>query len=326
MLDQGGDTAAAIAVLDETNRRKRHPELERSSRELRKRLGIDTLEGGNGASHDYPEPAAELPAPGPAGVPEVSREDLTPEVLRGAILAHGCLLVRGLVDRDRAEEMAAGIERGFNVRAELEEGESDLNGYYDEIQVERPYYIVGRPFIGDGGGMLAADSPRLLREMLELIDDSGLKPVIEGYLGEAPLISAEKCTLRRTTADLQTGWHQDGKFLGDVRALNLWLSLSRCGDVAPGLDLVPRRIEEFYDAGGEGTNVEIEIPQERAEELAEPEGISRPIFEPGDALLFDHFLLHTTGSDPSMTETRYAIESWFFTPSAFPDGYLPIIP
>ena len=35
--------------------------------------------------------------------------------------------------------------------------------------------------------------------------------------------------------------------MGDARALNLWLSLSRCGDEAPGLDLVPRRLDEIVD-------------------------------------------------------------------------------
>ena len=50
----------------------------------------------------------------------------------------------------------------------------------------------------------------------------------------------------------------------------------------------------------------------------------RPIFDPGDALLFDDLFLHQTGSDPSMPNTRYAIESWFFGPSAYPDEYVPI--
>ena len=35
-------------------------------------------------------------------------------------------------------------------------------------------------------------------------------------------------------------------------------------------------------------------------------GIVRPIFDPGDALLFDHLFLHQTGSDPSMPNPRYA--------------------
>jgi hypothetical protein len=47
--------------------------------------------------------------------------------------------------------------------------------------------------------------------------------------------------------------------------------------------------------------------------------VSRPVFRPGDALLFDHLLLHRTFTDPSMTATRYATETWFFAPNAYPD-------
>ena len=282
----------------------------------------------------FPEPAGELPAVGPSRVPEATREELTAEVLRASILEYGCLLVRGLLDRDRATGMAGEIERAFTVREELGEGESDADGYYDELQVDPPFAIVGRPWVGVSGGLFAADSPQVMFEMLDCFEEAGLKPLIEGYLGEAVAFSAEKTTLRRTTADLPGGWHQDGKFLGEVRALNLWLSLSRCGDVAPGLDIVPRRLDSVQETTpvwvedetgtGEGKMVDLGIDAGKVEELAGPGGVSRPIFEPGDALLFDDLFLHSTGSDPSMAETRYAIESWFFAPSAFPESYVPL--
>jgi hypothetical protein len=50
----------------------------------------------------------------------------------------------------------------------------------------------------------------------------------------------------------------------------------------------------------------------------------RPIFEPGDALFFDEMFLHQTGSDPSMPNPRFAIESWFFGGTAFPGDYAPL--
>ena len=50
----------------------------------------------------------------------------------------------------------------------------------------------------------------------------------------------------------------------------------------------------------------------------------RPIFEPGDVLLFDEMNLHATAADPSMPNPRYAIESWFFGLSGFPPQYVPI--
>ena len=63
----------------------------------------------------------------------------------------------------------------------------------------------------------------------------------------APLITVHKTTLRKADPSVAGAWHQDGKFMGDVRALNLWLSLSRCGDDAPGLDIVPRRLDHHVD-------------------------------------------------------------------------------
>ena len=42
--------------------------------------------------------------------------------------------------------------------------------------------------------------------------------------------------------------------MGDVRALNVWLSLSHCGDEAPGMDIVPRRLDHIVPTGTEGAN------------------------------------------------------------------------
>jgi len=59
-------------------------------------------------------------------------------------------------------------------------------------------------------------------------------------------------------------------------------------------------------------------------EVTADTGLIVPEFDPGDALLFDEMFLHQTGSDPSMPNPRYAIESWFFGPSAYPDDFVPI--
>lgn len=315
---------ATIRELSEQNRRSRDLEVERQIRRLRNLAGV-ALVSGPLSDPCYAEPASQAPAMAERShVPEVEVEALDAPLLRAAILEHGCLLVRGLADRERAERMAGEIDHAFTVREQLGRGEADPGGYYDELVPEPPYAVIGRPWVADGGGMLAADSPRLLFEMLELFERAGLRDVVGDYLGEPPAVSAEKCTLRRTTADLPKAWHQDGKFLGDVRALNVWLSLTRSGDVAPGLDVVPRRIEQLAESGAEGSIIDIEVSQALAEELAGDAGISRPLFDPGDALLFDDLFLHQTGSDPSMMKTRYAIESWFFGLSAYPHGYVPI--
>jgi hypothetical protein len=87
---------------------------------------------------------------------------------------------------------------------------------------------------------------------------------------------------------------------------------------------VPQRLEEYVRTGGEGAWVDHQIGEPAAMEAAGEGGTVRPVFEPGDALIFDHLFLHRTGEDEAATDPRYAIESWFFTPSAFPEEYVPV--
>ena len=79
-------------------------------------------------------------------------------------------------------------------------------------------------------------------EMLELFAARAAARAGRRLPGRAAAASrVHKTTLRKADPTVGGAWHQDGAFMGDVRALNLWLSLSRCGDEAPGLDIVPRR-------------------------------------------------------------------------------------
>ena len=99
----------------------------------------------------------------------------------------------------------------------------------------------------------------------------------------------------------------------------------RCGDIAPGLDIVPKRIEEILPTGTDDALFPWSISDKVAEEAAGDTPILRPLFDPGDVIIFDDVFLHRTGVDAgTMTENRYAIESWFFGPSTFPDDYVPL--
>jgi hypothetical protein len=161
-------------------------------------------------------------------------------------------------------------------------------------------------------------------DVLDSLERAGLRALATDYLGGHALISVDKCTLRRTQPGTFGSWHQDGAFLGDVRALNVWLSLSHCGDVAPGLDIVPRRLDRIVPTGTEGSFFDWDVAPDVAQEAATDVGIMRPIYEPGDVMLFDDMFLHSTATSPEMTETRYAVETWFFAPTGFPSDYVPL--
>ena len=104
-------------------------------------------------------------------------------------------------------------------------------GYYEEFE---PHASLGfdpvlRGWVQEGGGVLAGDAPKLAFDFVKLLDEGGVSRLVEGYLGEPAMISFEKTTLRKAEPTVTGAWHQDGSFMGEVRALNLWLSLSRCG-------------------------------------------------------------------------------------------------
>jgi hypothetical protein len=313
---------AEIDRLAEATRSKGDLESKRRLLQLRHLAGTGLID----ADHAEPRFASPDDAALPEAdeLPEINPEQLTPELLRAGILRDGCLLVRGLVDRERALGFADQIDRAFAERSREDEGEEAAEGYYEPFTPDPRFEQSNRAWVKEGGGLLAVDTPILSFEMLEMFRQAGLRDLVGDYLGESPLISLQKTTLRKAEPDVVGAWHQDGAFMGDVRSVNLWLSLSRCGDESPGLDLVPRRLDELVPVATEGTWLANQVSQQQAEEAAGEAGILRPIFEPGDALFFDELFLHQTGSDPSMPKPRFAIESWFFGESAFPTEYAPI--
>jgi len=342
LRSSGGPTVGPNDVeplLDEIEELTRENRDGREFKRERRLLNLRQLAGTALTMRDVPRPEYVEPdfdaLPTDTNLPEVTREELTPGLIRAAILRHGAILVRELVDRDAALALAEEIDRAFESRDALAEDVDWTNqglrvssgdGYFEEMEPVPPHDAIGERFhVAAGGGLLAADSPKVMFEMVELFEQAGIRELVAGYLQEQPTVSAHKTTLRRADPKVAGAWHQDGKFLGDVNTLNLWLSLSRCGDVAPGMDLVPRRLDDIVDAGDGGVSFhEIVVKHELAEELAGEAGILRPIFEPGDAMFFDHLYLHQTASDPEMPNRRYAVESWFFGPSAFPGDYIPL--
>jgi len=166
----------------------------------------------------------------------------------------------------------------------------------------------------------------MLFELFEFVDDLGLGALMTEFLGERPLMSGIKGTLRRVPPDVEVDgrWHQDGAFLGErIAALNIWVTLTRCGVDAPGLDIVPKRFEHVVQDAQ--AKYDWSLSDEAVLEASAGTPIVRPELEAGDALLFDHLLLHRTGASPGMIHERHAIESWFFAPSAYPLDQLPIL-
>jgi hypothetical protein len=326
---------AEIAALTAANAATPSTENARRMLELRHRAGLALIDSHPAEPSHFASPAYEL-LPADSVPAEVAAADLTPELLRAAILTSGCLLVRGLVSKDEAARLVGEIDRAYEARDEHLAGGLPDPGYFSEFEPDPRFDLSWeRKLIIGGAGLWGADSPRVMVEVLGAFERAGLRRLATEYLGERNVISLNKCLLRRVSPELfaeaaaagtekPSAWHQDGAFLGGVRALNVWLSLSRCGDEAPGLDMVPRRLDRVVPTGTEGAANDWSVSWAVAQESAGDVGIVRPIFEPGDVLLFDELFLHATAADPVMPRMRYAVETWFFGCSAFPANYAPL--
>jgi hypothetical protein len=255
--------------------------------------------------------------PGDA-LPEIGPSDLDVEHVRSALLNHGSLLVRGLVDPERVAQLRGDIDRaleGYDAWF-AGKGLATAAPWFEPFAHEPKK--VERKFRRDVGGVLAVDSPPALCDVIDTFDAAGVRRIVSDFFGEQPALLAKKWTLRRVPHDTgESGWHQDGSFMGgDIRSLNVWLALSHCGDDAPGLDVVARRLDDIVPTGTAGAWLDWNVSPLMVDQVA-PGGVVRPIFEPGDALIFDHMNLHRTAADPGMTRDRYAIEAWFLAPSTY---------
>jgi hypothetical protein len=320
------DVFSQLELLSERNRKRRDPDLERRLLRLRQQAFAE-LEPAPGQAAEPDSRSFEVEQ----GVPVLAPEELSAAAVRAAILEYGCLHVPRLFDTERVEQLKDGIDRAFAACAarEGEEGNADGDREWYEPFKPLPGYTLGggREWNLSSGAIWAADSPPVMFELLEAFEELGVRATVTEYLGERPALSMNKTVLRKATPSASgADWHQDGAFLGgEIRSINLWLSLSRCGIDSPGMDMVPKRLDEIVQTGGEGASFDWSVAPADAERVAGETGIVRPVFEPGDALLFDHLFLHRTGAEPTMTETRYAIESWFFAPSAYPAKQAPLV-
>jgi hypothetical protein len=277
-----------------------------------------------------PIPSGGTPPPvGPSGLPEATPDQLDGPTVRAAFESHGCLVVRRLVPRSTAEELVAGIDRAIEAWAGLTRPFAGPTGdpWFDPQTVDDPERsALGRTWVTNGAGLLSFDSPRMLATILDRYEQLGLRTLLAELLGARPVLSANKCTLRRVPVETNAGWHQDGAFLGQqLRAVNVWATLTDCGVDAPGLDIVPRRFDEIVETGTRGSFFDWAVGDGVIEELAVDTPVLRPELAAGDAVIFDEMLLHRTATDPSMTSSRYAIEMWTFSGSAYPEGHVALV-
>jgi hypothetical protein len=303
------------------------PELHRELTHLRRTAAEEAIREAR-PRPDWP-PLVPDPFPDCESIPEIDCTDLTTELMQGAIQHHGSLLVRGVIDRHEAMAITADIDRVLDALERRIQGShvQDDEAWFSPFDLKDEDDLqVALKWLHETGGVMAADSPMMFNRLAELYRRSGLVSAIEDHLGERPLLSVGKTVMRRVKLSAPADFHQDGSFLGtNVRTINVWIALSDCGVNAPGLDVVDCRVPDLVEMGTGGARFSWSVGQEVALSANGGRPFARPVFRPGDALMFDQLMLHSTTYDPAMTGTRYALESWFFAPSAYTEQQVALL-
>jgi hypothetical protein len=321
-LAKAGRALEAIDDLMEVNRAHRDPRVEQHLVSLRHSAFAELP-----ASPGRPSwpPTFPDPFPSDVGLPEADVRELSCELLGGAITNHGCLHLRGLLNGPTAERLRDQIEKSFEARERLVEGEAPAS--------VAPWYVPFGPGQAKAEGfgrdhfVRAVDAPGTLYELVELFAQVGVLRAITEYLGERPVMIANKWVLRRSLSGMElTDFHQDGAFLGEgIRTVDCWIALSHCGPGTgrPGLDLLPRRFAGILPTG-DGAAFPWSLAERAVHDAAPNLSVCSPVFEPGDALFFDELLPHRTAVGAELGP-RYAVESWFVAPSSYPAKHVPIV-
>lgn len=232
---------------------------------------------------------------GETRIPEISSRDLTPKAIASGVLFHGALLVRGLYNGEQLRNLSNAAE--FEYAKKIRDPKSIISTFS-------------------------------FCKLMEAYEQSGLLSAVKGYLGEDSVIALERARLRYRDKQAGSGlaWHQDGSYFGQkCYALNCWAAITECGRNNTGLSIVPRRNHERLGAD------EIEKSKMKfgkasldygnkilKKYIPDEQGIVSPVFQPGDAIIFDEMTLHRTASVPKVSMHQIVSISWFFSQSRLP--------
>lgn len=275
---------------------------------------------------------------GETGMPEIHVNDLSPETVSSAMYYYGALIVRNFFQPARALHFQKNIDRVMDSALAYVDATAD-DGPDDRSTDQKSYFMPvpktaglkkqrAHVFLKDSGSVETFLSPRVSQELLDCFEELGLRTILQRYFRDEPCVSYQKCVLRRATPlPHRAEWHQDGAFMDEgIQSLNVWVALTDCGDGtdAPGMDLVPKRLNKIIPTGTNGAIFNWSVSDETVREEFKDVPVARPYFGAGDAVFFDHFNLHATSSDPAFTQPRYAIETWFFSKSRCAKNQTPV--
>lgn len=259
-------------------------------------------------------------------IPAMEYKDVTADILKGAILHHGALIVRDFFQNKAIENFKSGIDETFYETAKRFNFEFQ-DKPTEPIDRKSPWCRLKMPVKdlfdqGSVGLMLQTGSvwtflsPSVCHDLLKAFEDAKLRGLLDEYFQGRTCLSFNKSVLRRMDPlENPADWHQDGAFMSEhIKSINLWVALSDCGagTDCPGMDFVPKRLNKIMPTGTNGAKFNWSVAPESIGDWFKDCPPITPSYKAGDAIFFDHYNLHVTSNGPEYTKRRYALETWFF--------------
>ncbi len=159
-----------------------------------------------------------------------------------------------------------------------------------------------------------------LEALLQRLWRGPLRQRAQGQLGLRVALLADQCWARwqyppgqEPLGHAAHGWHQDGALHADFSAtepadqllamLTCWISLTPCGDDAPGLELLRKPLPGLLPPAA--------LSPSQVALHCDAHTLWRPVMAAGDALLFGGDTLHRTHVAPAMRAERISLELRF---------------
>ncbi len=164
--------------------------------------------------------------------------------------------------------------------------------------------------------LLEVDRDHILRNIVE---QSGLMPMVEEYVGKGKIHSLTQYYYSRTVDPLEEGYklafHQDGTFLRGLgepdRFMICWIPLVVIDEYTPGLELVAKPFSAILDTDRSQYHSVAMADQKNIEERYK-EYLIQPKIRMGDFILFNPFIPHRTYITSNMTDIRTSIDFRFY--------------
>lgn len=241
--------------------------------------------------------------------PDFAVTEATVDSVKEALDRYGCCVLRQCVSLEVVRSIREVVQQCY---ADMDE--RFQNGTMSEEEHRHCYrYGIVRPFEED---LLTADGNLMRTVMLNIVQDTLLKPLLVQHFGTEVNLLIPSSHVRRVKPGSGVPYHQDSSVmkLHQTRILNCWFPLDPAGGDSPTMEVIPVGLKHLLEMGvnsEKGLYSHLQIAQQTVNESLTDVQTWTPMMFPGDVLLLDSYTVHRTHQTETMSRERCDFEMRF---------------